>query len=220
VGLAAVSVAFLVVRSRVNYKFPVPWPDEASFLYQALSFRDGWTLFAPEIHPLREVLWMPPAFMVLEGLIFKVVPFSLGAARTLSGIYLLLAVVCFVKTFESRGLLRQVILAGAFLATPLFLFAGNTARMETLVLLCVASGFLALHRGRFGGLGFLALAPLVHPVGLIPFAGGAAYWLVGVRRRPVLARWEYFVLGAATSAWLIYGLHVLSHWEGFVDDFL
>src|SRR5689334_2756763 len=76
-ALAVALAAYLVRRHLVGLRFPVPWPDEGSFLWQALAFRDRGSLFAPEVNPEREALWMPPGFLVLEGLLFKVLPFSL-----------------------------------------------------------------------------------------------------------------------------------------------
>src|SRR5882724_2436943 len=116
VALACVFLAYLVRRYVIDLRFPVPWPDEGSFLWQALAFRDGFSLFAPEVNPEREAMWMPPMFMVLEGLIFKVVPFSLEASRTLSALFVCGAVAC-VQVSLRRELARFVfpLLAGLFL---------------------------------------------------------------------------------------------------------
>src|SRR5205814_10396522 len=79
--LAVFGVSFLWLRKVHELSYPVPWPDEGSFLWPTLAFRDHASLFAPELFPTREVFWMPPGFMVLEGLIFKIWTFSLGRAR-------------------------------------------------------------------------------------------------------------------------------------------
>src|SRR5438477_10598474 len=71
VALGFLVAAYLIRRHVVGLRFPVPWPDEGSFLWQALAFRDRLSLRAPEVHPEREVMWMPPGFLVLEGLLFK-----------------------------------------------------------------------------------------------------------------------------------------------------
>ena len=57
-------------------------------------------------------------------------------------------------------------LIGVFLHSPILLLAGNTARMEPLVLLVGLAGFREVWRGAVAsGLSVLALAPLVHPAG-------------------------------------------------------
>src|SRR5512142_1064509 len=105
--LGVVCAAYLFRRHQVDLRFPVPWPDEGSFLWQALAFRDRFSLFAPEVNPEREALWMPRGFMVLEGLFFAAVPFSLSAARSLSALFVCAAVVAVfacVRRSDTRAL--------------------------------------------------------------------------------------------------------------------
>ena len=69
-------------------------------------------------------------------------------------------------------------LALVYLHSPIAVMAGNTARMETLVLLIGAAGFLLFARGlRATSLSVVALAPLVHPNGAFVLAGGAVLCL-------------------------------------------
>jgi hypothetical protein len=217
--LASALVGFLVERSRIGLRRPVPWPDEGSFLWQALAFRDHWTLFAPELNPTRHVLWMPPGFMVLEGTIFKLVPFSLGASRSLSALFLCGAFACLAASFRHfRSALGLLAIAVMFLFSPIFLFAGNVARMESLVLCLTTAGFLLLARKRTVGLAVLALAPLVHPNGLFACAGGAAYFFATARERRPMLRFERVLFVLVAFAWVAYGVYVHAHFQGFLDD--
>jgi hypothetical protein len=218
-ALACCATAFLWARNRHELTYPVPWPDEGSFLWPALAFRDRFSLFAPELFPDREVFWMPPGFMVLEGLIFKVWSFSLGRARLLSAIFLLVALGCVAAMFRSsRARVGHALILGVFLFSPIFQLAGNTARMECLVLLIASAGFSFMHAKRWAGLGILALAPLVHPVGVAFFLVGAAYWFVFVRRGRVFARADKIALGVALLAWVAFFVHVIPHFGVFYDD--
>ena len=81
--------AYVWVHQLAGLTFPIPWPDEGTFLWQALAFADGNTLFAPQVHPDRHIMWMPPGYMIVQGLIFKWASFSLEWARWLSAIYLM-----------------------------------------------------------------------------------------------------------------------------------
>src|SRR6185295_15131208 len=131
VALGLVLGAYLVRRHLVGLRFPVPWPDEGSFIWQAIGLRDRMSLFAPEVNPEREVLWMPPGFLVLEGLLFKILPFSLDLARTLSALFVCCAVVAVyaaLRRFEAR--LVYPLFAVLFLFCPIVHVAGNVARME------------------------------------------------------------------------------------------
>jgi hypothetical protein len=219
-ALACVFAAYLIRRSMVDLRFPVPWPDEGSFLWQALAFRDRLSLFAPEVNPEREALWMPPGFMVLEGAIFKLVPFSLSGARTLSALFVCGAVACVyacLRRLETKLLFS--VLAGLFLFCPIAGMAGNVARMEGLELLTLSVGFLLCEHRRGAAVGVLLLAPLVHPNGLFGAAVGIPYFLFRARPlRSALRRADVMVLAAAAVAWLIYALHVSQHWEAFLRD--
>src|SRR5881394_638765 len=166
------AIAFLWTERAHDLTFPVPWPDEGSFLWPALAFRDHLTLYAPELNPAREIFWMPPGFMALEGMIFKVVSFSLDRARFLSALYFVGAILCLVVQVRgSRARFGHALLIGVFTFAPIFQLVGNTARMESLVLLLACAGFLLLDRGKAAGLGVLAAGPLVHPNGM--FAASA-----------------------------------------------
>lgn len=228
IGLALVafsaSVAWMGLRS------PVPWPDEGSFLWPALGLRDHFELFAPEVNPEREVLWMPPAFMVLHGALFSIVPFTLERARFVSTILVAIATVSvfgMVRPLQAR-LVHAVALC-AFLAAPIVFVAGNCARMESLVLALVTSGFYLLSRGRAGGLGLVAVAPLAHPNGVFACAGAFVYAaLLFARRRKRetepgalalgLTRGDLVLLAAAALAWGAYSVHVAQHWGAFKAD--
>jgi hypothetical protein len=218
-ALVGCAVAFLWARKKHELTYPVPWPDEGSFLWPAIAFRDRFSLFAPELFPEREVFWMPPGFMVLEGLIFKVWTFSLGRARLLSAIYLLVALGCVVAMLrKSRARIGHALILGVFLFSPIFQLAGNTARMECLVLLIASAGFFLMHAKRWAGLCVLAFAPLVHPVGLAFLFVGAAYWFVFVRRQRLFAHADRVVLGAVVLSWIAFAVHVVPNFQFFYDD--
>lgn len=218
-ALAACGVVFLLVRKVHELSYPAPWPDEGSFLWPTLAFRDHGSLFSPELYPTREVFWMPPGFMVLEGCIFKLWTFSLGRARLLSAIFLLGAFGCVASMLgKSRVRLGHGFVLGIFLFSPIFQLAGNTARMEALVLLVGSAGFMLLERRHWAGLGLLALEPLVHPVGMLFFAVGCAYWFSAVRQGRLLGRADRVALGIATVSWLLYAAHVLPHLHWFLED--
>lgn len=218
--LSCVFVAYLIRRALVDLRFPVPWPDEGSFLWQALAFRDRLSLFAPEVNPEREALWMPPGFMVLEGALFKIVPFSLSASRTLSALFVCGAVACVyaaLRRIETKLLFS--VLAGFFLFCPIVAMAGNVARMEGLELLVLASGFLLCERRRAAAVGVLLLAPLVHPNGLFGAAVGIPYFLLFARPlRATIRRVDVAVLAFAVLAWALYAVHVSQQWAAFLTD--
>lgn len=228
--LLAFFAAYLAVHRLAGWTFPLPWPDEGTFLWQALALaRDG-TLLAPEVNPERHVMWMPPGYMVLSGLIFKLTGFSFAWARLLSALYLLGAVAAVAAMFRrGSGSLLHPVLCGAFLLSRDFVVMGNLARTETLLLLVACSGFLCLQRGRLTlGLALVSLAPLVHPNGLFFCAGAAGFaaaaWWQTSRQTPGQARLlappgaDLAVACAAAACWVAYLAYAALHWEGVVSD--
>ncbi|HEY6558973.1 MAG TPA: hypothetical protein VI072_16935 [Polyangiaceae bacterium] len=237
-------MAFVLSVRRLDLTYPVPWPDEGLFLWQALAFRDSGGLLAPELCEKRDVFFMPPGYMVLQGSLFKLTGFSLQWARTLSALYVCGALACFAyiaRDFHAR--FAHVLLFAAALSSPICRLVANTARMEALVMLTGAVGLVLLTRGRLvAGMAVIALAPLVHPNGLFIVAVGMLFVfgkLVtrGLIREPVAADevarvkalsrklfrftwrpWELVVLATVVLAWSTFALYFVRSWDDFVWD--
>jgi len=223
-GIFALIAASFLVRQRLHgLTFPSPWPDESSFMWPALAFSDTGSLFAPELYRTRALMWMPPGYMLLSGAIFSVTGFSLEWARVLSALYLCGAFACVAAMAERLpGRCGYLALFLVFLHSPIAMMAGNTARMETLVLLVAAAGFLLFERGlRATSLSLLALGPLIHPNGVFPLLGGAVLCLTPIRGnlarlRP--QRLELVAILGAGACWLSYAVYVAKHFQDWVDD--
>jgi hypothetical protein len=221
-------VLFAVEAARRGLRFPTPWSDEGSFLWPALAFRDRFDLFAPEINPHRDALWMPPGFMVMHGLLFSVIPFSLERARAVSTLLVGVSVFSLLgMMWPLRARLLHAVLASAALTAPIAMMVGNTARMESFVLALVVGGFCAMSRGRAGGFALVLLAPLVHPNGVFALAGASVYGLIVLvrgRKRAAgalrfrLEKLDVGLLAFAVLAWAAYGAYVARHWAAFLDD--
>ncbi len=230
--LGALLAGFVWHEGTLGLTYPMPWPDEALFLWQALAVRDNATLLAPELNEQRPIFLMPYGYMVLQGLVFKLTGFSLSWARTLSALYLAGTLVCvaaIARRFATRWAVLLLVLA--FLSVPCVRFAGNTARMETLVTLAGAGGFVLLARGRWlAGMSMLALAPIVHPNGHFLVFGGIVYVagtlaMLRVYRRiegrpppASLRTWEWLVAGGAVLTWSWFLAYFAGHSADFFID--
>ncbi len=220
----AFALAQIAVHARAGFSFPPPWIDEAQFLWQAKAVADTGTLLAPQLDPVRPILWMPPGWFWLTGAAFKLAGFDFALARALS-------LGCLLAAFALlAGLLwglpnprASLLLAGAFFLGRTFVATGNVARMEAMLLLGVLGGFALLRSGRiWPGLALLAATPLVHPNGAWFLAAGAAWVWLWARRRQRLARPGALGVVAVlcvTLAWLAFAALAAAHPEAFAQGF-
>jgi len=222
-GFAILLISYLIHHSMLGLHFPAPWPDEGSFLWAAIAIQDHNTLLAPQLNPERVVMWMPPGYMILQGLVFKLTGFSLQWARTLSALYLCGAMACLAGLLSRLPLrFAHLALIGVFLHSPAVLLAGNTARMEPLVLLIgLGGGLLVQRRLIYIGMSVIALAPLVHPNGAFFGLAGLllaapVVWRDKSRLKPT--RLDLVVVAAVAACWAAYGLYVANHWDNFLSD--
>lgn len=221
--VAVFAFAFLRVHGLAGFSFPVPWPDESSFLWPAIAFQEHTTLFAPELNPERHVLWMPPAYAVAMGSIFKLTGFSLEWARMLSAIFLLGALAFLagaVRRFRFPFAML-IVLCLVFLGRY-FVLMGNFARMESLLVLVIAAAACELARGRtLTALALLLLGPLIHPNGAYPAAAMLLFAIGRFAREPDRQRpsaLALVLLAGVAFAWIAYAVYVAGHWDAFQHD--
>jgi hypothetical protein len=121
-----------------------------------------------------------------------------------------------------RARFVHLVLLGVFLHAPIALLAGNTARMEPLLLAAVCGAVLCIARGHaWAGLALLAGVPLVHPNGAFFALGGGLYFLQRLvvcpeQRRISVRRLAW--LGLPLALWVAYAAYVAQHWESFLGD--
>jgi len=167
-------------------------------------------------------MWMPPGYMVLHGLFFKLFSFSLERARWLSTFHILGAMfflVSILRRYPLAGI--SLGLCGAFLLSRDFVFLGNMARMEGLVLLLVMAGFRLFQNQRYyKALAILSLSPLVHPNGLFFCAGGGLYFLYVIWKNPEYqkcSRSDWAVMILSLIFWGSYLYYIGMHRQAFLE---
>jgi hypothetical protein len=213
----------LIQHLRADWTFPPPWPDESHFLLQAAAFAEHDSLLSPELNPQREILWMPPGYVVLSGLVFKITGVSFGVARSMSFVFVAASLIMFAMLLRSTHIPKILLpLCGLmFLSAPVAASA-NTARAEALLLLLVcAAGWLLYRRDTWSAIGIFAIGPLVHPNGVYFLASAVVYTVISteLRQRWRSPRWTGIsVAVVAVCAWTVYILHISAHWQDFVTD--
>ncbi len=220
---AAVILTHVLINRQAGLSFPTPWPDEAHFLWQAHAISTNNTLFAPELNTERTIMWMPPGYMLLTGLIFKITGTSLESARFLSLITVILFFILLVKFLAGFGhRWYALVLASLFFLNAQFIACGNVARMEALLLLTVISAFLLIQRERYNtGLAILGLSPLLHFNGFFFLLAGLAYifYIVPANERTRLLNRNLLMAALIVLAgWISYAFTIHANWESFVQD--
>ena len=61
--------------------FPVPWDDEAIFVYPAAAVGESNQLQTDSLNAARPVFYHSPAYPIAMGLFFKIAPAGLPAGR-------------------------------------------------------------------------------------------------------------------------------------------
>ncbi|MDP8930857.1 MAG: hypothetical protein M3O70_20380 [Actinomycetota bacterium] len=221
VMLAIAAGAAVVLHVVAFDRFPTPWVDEAHFLVPALRLARHATLTVPELNAPDGLFWVPDGYYAVLAAAFALLPDTLTVARTTSLLFTLGTLAAF--TAIARGLdvppFAGAVVAAAWLLAPHVVIAGNNARMEALVIL-IASAAAALLAFGWGvaAVATAALAPVVHPAGLVVVAvvlAAAAVGRLDLRPRGV-ASW--LGVGLAAGVIALESIHVLTHWGIAVDD--
>lgn len=145
--IVAVVALYVLIHYQLGLSFPTPWPDEAHFLWQAHAFATNNSLFSEVLNTERTIMWMPPGYLILTGLYFKVVGTSLEAARLLSLLAMAAFFVLLVRFMAHYGHRWFALgLTSLFFFNARFIACGNIARMEALLLLAIVCAFILLKK--------------------------------------------------------------------------
>jgi uncharacterized membrane protein len=204
--------------------FPLPNEDDASFFFPAWNLAVHGTLRVPLLNAPDGIFWVPHGFYLWLSLFLRAFAPTVEVARTVcqltTAAAAVLLVVAYSRICGSRG---YALLCGLLLVSPGVIFAANTVRMESLMLLLLATGLL-LHsyERRLAAAAVFVLAVVVHPALVL----GATLYAVGVfwahvvapmhLSRPLKGRILTLVIVAAVAgAIALEGVYLLHHLPTF-----
>jgi hypothetical protein len=218
---AAIAAVIVYLHALASLTLPVPWGDEAFFVWQARGFERWNSFIAPELDASRPQLLLPFVYPAVLGAAFKVFGFSLELARDISLVFVLSGFWFLALLVRwHRAPAAAMLLIGAFLVNAHFVAMANNARMEGLLFAVVCGALLLIDRGRaWMAIAVLSVSPMIHPNGIFFLVPAAIFCLVALRaynQRPSAAAIAVFVLSA--FIWAANGLYAVSYWEGFVHD--
>lgn len=172
-----------------GFYFPQPYCDEGYFFYQARSFAESNSFFAPELHSKRTLYWMPFGYPFICGLVFKWLGTDLMWMRHVSFVFISSAFFSLAFLIRSRTFPKvNAALLGMFFISNAWLFNGNVARMESIVLALFCSGLFFGDRGKWGWAWFsIFCINLFHPIGLTLGLCFALFWWLRAEKKEYIS---------------------------------
>jgi hypothetical protein len=212
-----------------GFNFPVPWIDESAFLLQAYSFTKTNSLLSPYLSPERTIMWLPPGYLILMGLVFKITGFSLRIARSVSFFFTFLSFIFAIKIIDKlEGNVFLKIMLLVFFLHPAIIAMANVARPEAIYFaLAIIAGYLLLSERQLAALSVAIFSGLFHFNGLYVAVLSLSVIIAScVRNKNNIVQYIAFqfkkkdllLFTTAVIAWLAYGLLIIGNFGSFVHD--
>jgi hypothetical protein len=222
---ALLPVAVLAVSAWVHHlaglTFPVPWDDEAIFIYPAAAVAEANQLQTDSLNAERPVFYHSPGYPIALGIFFKLTQPGLISARWFSwGLLALAYLACLgmVRRLDSR--FHASIILSLFFLGGHTAIAGNIARPEALVLALSLSGCWMAREGRpWTAAALLLLGCLAHPAAWFLSAAAAGGYLHEEGWRcpaPQKRDWPWMALAAL--CFLALAIYVGMRWRWVWND--
>jgi hypothetical protein len=223
IGYTVLCALALHAHLRAGFALPIPWGDEALFVWQAISIKDHWSLVSENLIPFRPMMLQPPGYPVLMGIIFKFTGFSFELVRMFSLVFALLAGGFLLCSIQNRFLqFAALLLLFRFHLDSAVILSSNVARMETLILLvALGSLYIALKYDILTGLALSFLGPLMHPNGAyfaLGFVFIAIYLIYQNRSTFNISRLAIGACAFVSVCYILYGIHIYLNYDSFLGD--
>jgi hypothetical protein len=226
---ASYLVLLIILSYFGGFKFPVPWDDEAYFLLQAYSFAKTNSLLSPYISPERVVMWIPPGYLILMGMIFKLTAFSLRIARCISLLFTFLSFTFAIKIIDVlKGNTFLKLTMFLFFLHPTFIAMANVGRQEAVYFALALISLYLLLTGRhlsalsaavfsglfhFNGIYVTLLSLIVIAISCMKNRGHIETYIASQFRKMDLLIFMVTVL-----AWGAYAALAISNFDSFIRD--
>jgi hypothetical protein len=177
-GLLFIFCAILVLARANSLTFPLPNEDDARFFFPSWNLALHSTLDVPILNAPNGIFWTPHGFFVWLAIFLRLFGSTVEVAHWICQLTTaaasVLIVIAYARLCGSRAF---ALLCGLLLVSPGVVFAANTIRMESLILLLVGTGLL-LHTydRRIAAAAVFFLGIVVHPALLI----GATLYALGI----------------------------------------
>ena len=177
-GLSLIFAAIVLIARANTFTFPLANEDDARFFFPSWNLALYGTLRTPILNAPYGIFWVPHGFYVWLAFFLRIFGPTVEVAHRVCQLATALAAVLIVVAYARLcGSRTFALLCGLLLVSPGVIFAANTIRMESLILLLVGTGLL-LHTydRRIAAAAIFFLGVVVHPALLI----GATLYAVSI----------------------------------------
>lgn len=225
IGILALTL--IIQRTLFGFEFPIPWNDETAFISQAFALSTDNTLYVWGLNQERTVMWMPPGYMILLSIFYKVFGYSYELTRWISSALYFISVITILYIFKNKlkynltlYIITLLLMLSTFLS-PYSLTIANIARMESLHFLLITLSLLfAIKNLPIVTLALVISSAVVHYNAvyfLLPI-GTFLIWTITNRRNLTIRPIELFSLCVAAIIITVYFIFVIKNIHGFIYD--
>lgn len=223
----AIATVLIIQRTVFGFEFPIPWNDEVAFIAQAFSLSTENTLYVWGLNKDQVVMWMPPGYMALLALLYKIFGYSFELTRWVSSILYFMSVLTILHI--ARTALKGNILLFALslllmlitFLSPYSLTIANIARMESFYFMLFSLSLLfAIKKLPALALAIIIASATVHYNAiyfLFPL-GVFVAWTITTRKNIVIRPVELLALCIAAIIIAAYLLLISNNIHSFIQD--
>src|SRR5690554_461387 len=225
IGILALTL--IIQRTLFGFEFPIPWNDETAFISQAFALSTDNTLYVWGLNQERTVMWMPPGYMILLSIFYKVLGYSYELIRWISSALYFISVITIFYIVKNKlkynltlHITTLLLMLSTFLS-PYSLTIANIARMESFHFLLITLSLLfALQKLPIVTLALVISSAVVHynAVYFLLQIGTFLIWTITNRRNLTIRPIELFSLCVAAIIITVYFIFVIKNIHGFIYD--
>ena len=225
--MVILATVLIIQRTIFGFEFPIPWNDETSFIAQALSLSKENTLYSWGLNQESTVMWMPPGYMIILSVFYKIFGYSFELTRWISsGLYILSILIILKIAKDEIGKNILLYLVSLFLILSVFLsqyslVIANIARMESLYFLTFSLSLLfAIKKYPVIALAIIISSATIHYNAvyfLLPI-GSFIIWSIITRKNITIRPIELIALILSALVVLAYLILVFKNINSFLQD--
>lgn len=217
----------IIQRTVFGFEYPIPWNDEVAFIAQAFSLSTEKTLFVWGLNKEHIVMWMPPGYMAMLAVFYKIFGYSFELTRWISSFLYFMSILTILYVVRSElknNILLYSIVLLLMLATflsPYSLAIANVARMESFYFLLFTLSLLFFSKNLPGiALSIVIASATVHYNAIYFLFPVAAFivWTIIKRNNITIGPLELLALCISSAILAAYLLLIAGNIQTFIQD--